>query len=130
MAAPFSGKTVTSVDTLLREVRRKKRSFFFFFFFFFDLSDFFFQGRGALATSFSLFKFMIMYSMIQTSSVLTCYVFLNLLADLQFLWVDLFLILPLSFAMGLARPSDRLADIRPPPTLFRLSVLLSLIGHS
>jgi cation-transporting ATPase 13A2 len=87
------------------------------------------EGRGALATSFALFKFMIMYSVIQTTAVMLCYVFLNLMADLQFLWVDLFLILPLSFCMGLTRPEIRLTDVRPPATLFRWSVLLSLIGE-
>lgn len=43
--------------------------------------------------------------------------------------MDLFLILPLSFAMGLAKPSSQLASIRPPPTLFRASVLVSILGH-
>ncbi len=87
------------------------------------------EGRGALATSFALFKFMIMYSVIQTTAVMLCYVFLNLLADLQFLWIDLFLILPLSFCMGLTRPELKLGDTRPPATLFRWSVMLSLIGN-
>ncbi len=105
IAAPFSANSILAVRTLLLE------------------------GRGALATSFALFKFMIMYSVIQTTAVMLCYVFLNLLADLQFLWVDLFLILPLSFAMGLTRPDVKLVNTRPPATLFRLSVLMSVVGH-
>lgn len=87
VAAPFSGRTVTAVDTLLREV------FAFLFAWFCCVHLLFFpQGRGALATSFALFKFMIMYSVIQTTSVMICYVFLNLLADLQFLWLRFLLV--------------------------------------
>lgn len=105
IAAPFTAASVTAVTQLLLE------------------------GRCALATSFTLFKFMIMYSVIQFVGVIICYVFLNLFADLQFLWVDLFLILPLSFTMGLTGPVDRLSPSRPPQTLFRASVIMSLVGH-
>jgi cation-transporting ATPase 13A3/4/5 len=106
IAAPFSAATISSVIDLLLE------------------------GRGALATSFSLFKFMILYSIIQTSQVMCAYVFLNLLADTQFLYNDLGLILPLSFTMGLAEPTNKLVPMRPPATLFMPSVLFSVIGHS
>lgn len=86
------------------------------------------EGRCALATSMALFKFMIAYSVVQFVGVIICYTALNLLADLHFLWVDLFLILPLSFAMGLTGPVATLTPARPPHTLFRVSVVLSVLA--
>jgi cation-transporting ATPase 13A2 len=98
IAAPFTASSVTSVKHLLLE------------------------GRCALATSFALFKFMIMYSVVQFVGVIICYVYLNLFADLQFLWVDLFLILPLSFVMGLTGPVANLTPSRPPQVWLSLSL--------
>lgn len=72
---------------------------------------------------------MILYSVIQFVGVIICYAFLNLFSDLQFLWVDLFLILPLSFTMGLTGPVSNLSSSRPPATLFRVSVITSILGH-
>jgi len=53
------------------------------------------EGRCALVTSFQCFKWMAMYSLIQFISVSTLYVFGSALTDNQFLYIDLFSILPL-----------------------------------
>ena len=47
------------------------------------------EGRAALVTSFGIFKYMAMYSLIQFISVLILYTFGTNLGDKQFLWIDL-----------------------------------------
>jgi cation-transporting P-type ATPase 13A2 len=54
------------------------------------------EGRCSLLTSFQMFKFMAMFSMIQFTAVCMLYNIRAVLADMHFLYVDLFLILPIS----------------------------------
>lgn len=54
------------------------------------------EGRAALVTSFSCFKYMALYSLIQFTSVTLLYAFGSNLGDFQFLYIDLFLILPIA----------------------------------
>jgi len=91
VAAPFTSKvsSVFAVLTLLRE------------------------GRCALATSVQIFKFMACYSLIQFVSVLLLYSIGNTFGDLQFLWIDLVIILPLVFLMGRTEASSKLTRIKP-----------------
>ena len=73
VAAPFTSTkpTIECVPTLLKE------------------------GRAALATSFQLFKYMALYSFIQfTSAILLFNIGANL-GDYQYLFIDLFVILPI-----------------------------------
>lgn len=58
------------------------------------------EGRCALTTSFQMFKFIELYSMIQFISVTMLYVIGSNLADNQFLYIDLALLVPLSMFMG------------------------------
>jgi len=54
------------------------------------------EGRAALVTSLSCFKYMALYAMIQTCTVTMLYSLNSNLADFQFLYIDLVLILPLA----------------------------------
>jgi len=54
------------------------------------------EGRAALVTSFACFKYIALYSLIQFTSVTLLYSILSNLGDFQFLYIDLFLILPLA----------------------------------
>ena len=47
------------------------------------------EGRCALVTSFGVFKYMALYSMVQFISVLILYTNLTNLGDTQFLYIDL-----------------------------------------
>ena len=58
------------------------------------------EGRCALVTSFNCFKYMALYSIIQFTSVLILDNVNAMLSDLQYLYVDMFLILPFAFLMG------------------------------
>ena len=58
------------------------------------------EGRCALTTSFQCFKFIELYSMIQFISVTMLYAVGSCLSDFQFLYIDLFILVPLSIFMG------------------------------
>src|ERR1700743_3201893 len=58
------------------------------------------EGRAALVTSFSCFKYMSLYSAIQFTSVSFLYASASNLGDFQFLFIDLALILPIAIFMG------------------------------
>ncbi|XP_074537397.1 polyamine-transporting ATPase 13A2 [Halichoeres trimaculatus] len=108
VASPFTSKTknISCVPLLIRE------------------------GRCSLVTSFSLFRYMALYSFIQFTSVLILYTVKTSMADLQFLFCDIFVVTLLALVMGKGGPSKELSPRRPPATLLGLSVLGSLLIHS
>ncbi|CAN6655068.1 vacuolar cation-transporting ATPase Ypk9p [Trichomonascus vanleenenianus] len=87
------------------------------------------EGRCALATSFSCFKYMSMYSAIQFCTVSILYSLGSNLGDFQFLWIDLFLILPIAIFMAWAKPYEKLSKKRPTANLVSRKVLLPLISE-
>lgn len=85
------------------------------------------EGRAALVTSFSVFKFMALYSLAEFISAAILYGFESNLGDLQYLYIDLVLILAFAFVMGFTGPHPRLVKPRPPGSLAGVHVLLSLL---
>jgi predicted P-type ATPase len=71
------------------------------------------EGRTSLVTSFGVFKYMALYSMIQFVSVLILYTFMTNLSDPQFLYVDLFLITPVAIFMSANKAYETIANKRP-----------------
>ncbi|XP_063065019.1 cation-transporting ATPase 13A2 isoform X2 [Engraulis encrasicolus] len=108
VASPFTSKTdnISCVPLLIRE------------------------GRCSLVTSFSLFKYMALYSLIQFASVLILYTVKTNLGDLQFLFFDLVLVTLLAIVMGKGGPSNELHPQRPPASLLALPVIVSLLLHT
>uniref|UniRef100_A0AAQ5XVU1 Cation-transporting P-type ATPase N-terminal domain-containing protein n=1 Tax=Amphiprion ocellaris TaxID=80972 RepID=A0AAQ5XVU1_AMPOC len=108
VASPFTSKTenISCVPLLIRE------------------------GRCSLVTSFSLFRYMAMYSLIQYCSVLILYTLKTSVADLQYLFCDLLLVTVLAIVMGKGAPSEELHPCRPPASLLALPVLGSLFIHT
>ncbi|XP_054464832.1 cation-transporting ATPase 13A2 [Anoplopoma fimbria] len=108
VASPFTSKTdnISCVPLLIRE------------------------GRCSLITSFSLFRYMALYSLIQFCSVLILYTVSTSLADLQFLFCDLFVVTLLAIVMGRGGPSKVLHPFRPSASLLTLPVLGSLLIHT
>ncbi|CAH1276951.1 ATP13A3 [Branchiostoma lanceolatum] len=105
VASPFTSKraTIECVLTLIRE------------------------GRCALVTSFGVFKFMALYSMIQFMSVLILYgVFANL-GDIQYLYHDLVIITTIAFVMSRNSAYPKLVQQRPPTSLLRPPILFSMV---
>ncbi|KAM6983109.1 polyamine-transporting ATPase 13A2 isoform 1-T1 [Tautogolabrus adspersus] len=108
VASPFTSKTknISCVPLLIRE------------------------GRCSLVTSFSLFRYMALYSIVQFCSVLILYTINTSMSDLQFLFCDIFVVTLLAFMMGKGGPSRELRPRRPPASLLGLPVLGSLFIHS
>ncbi|KAG0032683.1 hypothetical protein BGZ81_010294 [Podila clonocystis] len=87
------------------------------------------EGRAALVTSFSCFKYMALYSIIQFTTVSFLYAFASNLGDFQFLYIDLILILPIAVVMGRTEAYPLLNPKRPTANLVSKNVLTSLIGQ-
>jgi cation-transporting ATPase 13A3/4/5 len=54
------------------------------------------EGRASLTTSLSCFKYMALYSVTEFTTTILLYSFTNNIGDLQYLYIDLILIPPLS----------------------------------
>jgi cation-transporting ATPase 13A2 len=104
IAAPFNGETLDKIIVLLIE------------------------GRASLVTSFQCFKFMALYSMIQFSCVEILYKLDTLLTNTQFVYCDLFLIIPLAVSMGYTDSYHKLSKEMPPGSLISVSILASIFG--
>uniref|UniRef100_A0A8D0G6A1 Cation-transporting ATPase 13A3 n=1 Tax=Sphenodon punctatus TaxID=8508 RepID=A0A8D0G6A1_SPHPU len=85
------------------------------------------EGRAALVTSFCVFKFMALYSIIQYLSVLLLYSILSNLGDFQYLFIDISIIMSLAFTMSLNHAWKELVPQRPPSSLVSLQLLLSVL---
>ncbi|KAJ2036549.1 hypothetical protein H4S03_003570 [Coemansia sp. S3946] len=107
VAAPFTSRTdnISCVTRLLKE------------------------GRCSIATSFGCFKYMALYSMIQFTTCCLLYIYNVNLTDGEYLYVDLFTILPVAICMDRARPFKRLVPKRPSASLTSKKVLASLLGN-
>ncbi|KAI1367396.1 hypothetical protein F5Y08DRAFT_298411 [Xylaria arbuscula] len=87
------------------------------------------EGRAALVTSFSCFKYMSLYSAIQFTSVSFLYASASNLGDFQFLFIDVLLILPIAIFMGWSGPFPVLSKKRPTANLVSRKVLTPLLGQ-
>ena len=85
------------------------------------------EGRCALVTSFSLFKYMALYSMVQYMSVLLLYSVRSNLGDLQYLYIDLFIIMPFAVTMSRTGAYNKIVSRRPLGSLVHPLILASLI---
>ncbi|KAM7107798.1 polyamine-transporting ATPase 13A3 isoform 3-T6 [Ciconia maguari] len=87
------------------------------------------EGRAALITSFCVFKFMALYSIIQYISVALLYSILSNLGDFQFLFIDLAIILVVVFTMSLNSAWKELVAQRPPSGLISGPLLCSVLSQ-
>ena len=92
------------------------------------------EGRAALVTSFGIFKYMAAYSITQFVSVMILYDIYANLADVQYLYIDLFIITSLAAVFGFNKAYDGpLANSPPgnslisPLPLFSLFCQLSIV---
>lgn len=62
------------------------------------------EGRAALVTSFGMFKFMALYSLIQFVTVAILYTHLTSLTDVGFMYIDLLVIDVIALTMSRNHP--------------------------
>uniref|UniRef100_A0A8D2JFI3 Polyamine-transporting ATPase 13A3 n=1 Tax=Varanus komodoensis TaxID=61221 RepID=A0A8D2JFI3_VARKO len=107
VASPFTSRTpsISCVPNLIRE------------------------GRAALITSFCVFKFMALYSIIQYVSVTLLYSIQSNLGDFQFLFIDMAIILVVVFTMSLNAAWKELVAQRPPSGLISAPLLCSVLSQ-
>ncbi|XP_048398841.1 polyamine-transporting ATPase 13A3-like isoform X1 [Stegostoma tigrinum] len=107
VASPFTSRTpnVACVPNLIRE------------------------GRAALMTSFCVFKFMALYSIIQYLTVTLLYSILSNLGELQFLFIDLAIILSIVFTMSLNAAWKDLDPQKLPSGLISASMIFSVLSQ-
>ncbi|XP_071531027.1 polyamine-transporting ATPase 13A3-like isoform X2 [Panulirus ornatus] len=88
------------------------------------------EGRCALVTSFGIFKYMAAYSLTQFVSIMVLYSIDSNLTDLQFLWIDLFLITVFAIFFGRTESyKGPLAAYSPPSALLSVAPIMSIIIH-
>ncbi|XP_058890267.1 probable cation-transporting ATPase 13A4 isoform X2 [Acipenser ruthenus] len=85
------------------------------------------EGRAALVTSYCMFKYMALYSMIQYLGVLLLYWQLNSFGNYQFLFEDLAINTVIGFTMNLNHAHPKLAPRWPPAQLMSPPMLLSVV---
>lgn len=86
------------------------------------------EGRAALVTSFGIFKYMAAYSLCQFISVMILYSIDSNLTDIQYLYIDLFIISIFAFFFGKTEAySGKLVKETPLSSLISLSPVLSLV---
>ncbi|XP_067167335.1 polyamine-transporting ATPase 13A2 isoform X3 [Apteryx mantelli] len=85
------------------------------------------EGRCSLVTSFGVFKYMALYSLVQFVSVLLLYTINTNLSDFQFLFFDLIITTTMAVLMGRTGPAKELGVERPQGALISVLVLGSLL---
>nr|XP_013815067.1 PREDICTED: probable cation-transporting ATPase 13A4 isoform X1 [Apteryx mantelli mantelli] len=85
------------------------------------------EGRAALVTSFCMFKYMALYSIIQYLGVLLLYWQLKSFGNYQFLFQDLAITTVIGVTMSFTGAYPKLVPYRPPSQLISPPLLLSVI---
>ena len=84
------------------------------------------EGKCALVTSLQIFKYILLYSLIQFISVTLLILIHSYLSDWEFMASDLFLITPLAFLIPLTPAYDKLTYHKPVSSLFSFSIIFSM----
>nr|XP_034180704.1 probable cation-transporting ATPase 13A3 [Osmia lignaria]XP_034180705.1 probable cation-transporting ATPase 13A3 [Osmia lignaria]XP_034180707.1 probable cation-transporting ATPase 13A3 [Osmia lignaria]XP_034180708.1 probable cation-transporting ATPase 13A3 [Osmia lignaria] len=88
------------------------------------------EGRAALVTSFGIFKFMVTYSLTEFLSVIILYSIDSNLTDLEFLFIDICLIVNFASFFGKTRAYEKKLVKKPPMTsLLTFTSIFSLSIH-
>ena len=87
------------------------------------------EGKSSLVTSIQIFKCMMLYSLIQFSAVTLTMVLNSYLSEMQYLSVDIFILIPLAFFIPATGPHKFLTKDRPNQDLISFAVLSSVLSE-
>lgn len=87
------------------------------------------EGRASLSTSFACFKFMTLYSMIQYTSLTCLFYVRSYPTDMQFMYSDLCMIIPLGVLLSRFEACKRLSKERPVSRLVSFPVISSILSQ-
>ena len=85
------------------------------------------EGRAALTSSFDVFKYMIMYSFIQFVTALILYWRNTILADNQYLYIDLFIVMSVAVTVTRSNANEKLVKLAPPSRIINYQTLVGLV---
>jgi cation-transporting P-type ATPase 13A2 len=86
-------------------------------------------GRSSLDLSYLIFKYMIIYSAMEFTSVIILYYHTSNISDSQLVYIDLFWVAPITLYLWSLEESNELKKKLPPKSLLSPSILFSLIGQ-
>eukprot|EP01125_Pyxidicula_operculata_P009686 TRINITY_DN3175_c0_g1_i1.p1 TRINITY_DN3175_c0_g1~~TRINITY_DN3175_c0_g1_i1.p1 ORF type:complete len:1143 (+),score=187.69 TRINITY_DN3175_c0_g1_i1:48-3476(+) len=86
------------------------------------------EGRACLANSFALFKFTVLYGIIQTTQALIAYTYGADLSQPMYIIIDFLIFAPCAFFIVKSRSSNTLIGDPPTMNVFGLRTLLSMFG--
>lgn len=87
------------------------------------------EGRGSLVNSFQNFKYLLFYSMSQCFGAVICLVLFIDISPLCYIWMDIFLAVPLTLLISNLGSKKRLTTELPPDSLLQMETLLSYSSH-
>lgn len=107
VAAPFTSKRkdITAITQLIRE------------------------GRSTLSVSFAMFKWMSCYSLAEYFTVLLLYGKATSLDNAEYLFIDVFCVLPIAIGLANSKPSAKLFRIAPEARLSSCKPIVSMLGQ-
>ena len=85
------------------------------------------EGKAALVTSIQIFKYMMIYSLIQYICIIILNINESYLSDWQFLAVDLFIIIPLAFLIPYTKAYPILTEKKPTDSLISFPIICSIL---
>jgi cation-transporting ATPase 13A2 len=85
--------------------------------------------RAGLSTNFHVFSMMILFSLIQYTTVTLLQANYQYLTDSQMLYEDLFVTFPIFITLNMTKASSRLSKQRPLTSFFDKKALVSMIGQ-
>ena len=88
------------------------------------------EGKSSLVTSIQTFKYMMMYSLIQFIAVTLVMVLNSYLSEIQYLSVDVFIIIPLAFFIPATGPYKYLTKHHPTDSLISFPVITSILSQT
>jgi predicted P-type ATPase len=94
-----------------------------------DMVELIREGRCALETSYSGFKYMMLYPLIQLMIAATLTKFGTALANNQYLFDDIFIVTTLALFSLYTNPASKLTKVRPTDSLFSFEILYSIISQ-
>ncbi|XP_041419199.1 probable cation-transporting ATPase 13A4 [Xenopus laevis] len=88
------------------------------------------EGRNSLVTSFYMFKFLTMITLVEMTSLVILFWKQKMVSESHYLLQDFALTIPISFIGSLNGPAPKLAPYRPSGRIMSPSLLLSVFLHS
>ena len=88
------------------------------------------EGKCSLTTSIQTFKYMMLYSMIQSICVVLVAIYTSEVTDNQFLITDIFLIFPLELFLSMTKPYFELTYHYPIMNLISFPIIFSILIHT